>query len=141
MKALFSCNMMILVGYDYKQIAIGILCVSLALLVLVIAYRKLLQYLGKGAINKQDFCVLHPLEDTPSAKEVTFYFTCDKPKPYALWVLNEAMEDELLIKEGEATPGGNIVRFDTTTLSNGKYFYCLRTENQKTMKKMIVLNA
>jgi len=133
--------MMILAGYDYTQIAIGILCVSLALLVLVIAYRKLLQYLGKGAINKQDFCVLHPLEDTPSFKEVTFYFTCDEKKAYALWILDEEMNEKLLVKEGEASTGGNIVRFDTHTLSNGNYFYCLKTENQKTMKKMVVLNS
>ncbi len=131
---------MILAGYDYRQIALGILFVSLALLVLVISYRKLLQYLGKGAVNKQDYCVLYALEETPSADEVSFYFTSHEPKKYALWILDEQMSEHHLVKEGEATPGGTIVRFDTRSLSNGKYFYCLKTDNQKTMKKMVVSN-
>ncbi len=133
--------MIALVGYDFTQIALGILFVSLALLVIVIAYKKLLQYLGKGSVNKQDFCVLHPLDENPAKGTVQFYFTCEEPKNFALWILNANMEDQTLIKEGEASSGGTIVRFDTSTLSNGHYFFCLKTENQKTMKKMQVLNT
>ncbi|MCR9173665.1 MAG: hypothetical protein NXI10_14280 [bacterium] len=132
---------MILRGYDIQTIIIATLCVSLAILILVIAYRKLLQYLGRGSVNKQDFCVLYPLEKDPASGEVEFYFTCEEPKEYSLEILDAEMQELAKVKEGNASPGGTIVRFDTTSLSNGAYYFCLKTANQKTMKKMNVLNG
>ncbi len=132
---------MILRGYDIPTIIIATLIVSLSLLILVIAYRKLLQYLGRGSVNKQDFCVLYPLEKDPASGEVEFYFTCEETKQYSLEILDAEMQELKKVKEGEASPGGTIVRFDTTSLSNGLYFFCLKTSNQKTMKKMNVLNG
>jgi len=132
---------MLLVGYDIKTITIAVLCVTLSLLVLAIAYRKLLQYLGKGSLNKQDFCVLYPLEEEPSSGEVEFYFTCEQPKDYEITILDTEMQELKKVKASKASPGGNIVRFDTSSLSNGSYYYCLRTSNQKTMKKMRVANS
>lgn len=133
--------MLQLVGYDFKSIALGVLTVSLAILVLVIAYRKLLQYLGKGAVNKQDFCVLYPLEETVVKGEVQFYFTCEAPKEYVISILDANMQEVREVQQGNATPGGTIVRFDSTLLSNDSYYYCLKTANQKTMKKMVVRNS
>lgn len=132
---------MLLVGYDLGKIGVGILCVSLAILLLIIAYRKLLQYLGRGAINKQDFVVLHSLEQDPVSGTVDIYFTTDTERDYSIWVLDGNMQQIKSVKEGVATPGGTIVRFDTTELSNGHYFYCLQTSNQKTMKKMHIANS
>jgi len=132
---------MILLGYDIKTIVIASLFVSLALLVLVIGYRKLLQYLGRGGVNKQDFCVLYPLDNDPVSGEVEFYFTCEEPKKYTLEILNSEMQEFKKVQDGDATPGGTIVRFDTSSLSNGIYYFCLKTENQKTMKKMNVLHG
>lgn len=132
---------MILLGYDIPTIIIATLCVTLAVLILIIAYRKLLQYLGRGGVNKQDFCVLYPLEKDPASGEVEFYFTCDQAKQYLLEILDAEMQELKKVKEGEASPGGTIVRFDTTSLSNGMYYFCLKTSNQKTMKKMNVLNG
>lgn len=132
---------MLLVGYDIKTIVIAVLCVTLSLLVLAIAYRKLLQYLGRGSVNKQDFCVLYALEQDPASGEVEFYFTCEEAKDYELSILDTEMQELEKVKEGKASPGGTIVRFDTTSLSNGLYYYCLRTANQKTMKRMRVTNG
>ncbi|XOV67769.1 MAG: hypothetical protein ACFHU9_01095 [Fluviicola sp.] len=132
---------MILRGYDLPTIIIATLCVSLAVLVLVIAYRKLLQYLGKGGVDKQDFCVLYPLEKDPASGEVEFYFTCEELKKYTLEILDAEMQELTVVKQGEASPGGTIVRFDTTSLPNGLYYFSLKTSNQKTMKKMNILNG
>jgi hypothetical protein len=44
------------------------------------------------------------------------------------------------IRSQECFVGGNIVRYDSSKLTNGQYYYCLKTDNQKTMKKMSVLN-
>lgn len=133
--------MIALVGYDVSRIVLGVLFVSLAVLVVAIAYKKLLQYLGKGTPNKQDFCVLYTLEENPSKGEVEFYFTCEEDKDYAMWILDADMNDAVLVQEGLATRGGTIVRFDTTSLGDGHYYFCLKTSNQKTMKKMQIRNS
>lgn len=131
---------MILVGYDIQTIVIVTLSVSLAALVLVIAYRKLLNYLGKGTPDKRDFCVLYALESQPASGEVEFYFTCESPKSYNVTILDSEMQEYRKVSEGKAAAGGTIVRYDTRDLANGTYYYCLQTSNQKTIKKMVVDN-
>lgn len=132
--------MMILMGYSIGKVLVGILCVSLAVLVLFIAYRKLLAYLGKGSPAPKDYCVLYSLEISPSKGEVEFYFTTVAPKHVSIEILNEDMSLNKVVSAKECDEGGHIIRFDTTELSNGNYYYCLRSENQKTMKKMVVAN-
>lgn len=131
---------MILLGFSAGKIIIGVLAVSLALLLFVIAYRKLLAYLGKGNPPKEKYCVLYGLENPVVAGEVEFYFTTEEKKVVALEILNQNMDFVHLIVEKEFGVGGNIVRFDSSTLANGNYFYQLRTENQKTMKKLRIAN-
>ncbi len=125
---------------SFGKILIGILFVSLAILILVIAYRKLLGYLGKGATPKEDYCVLYGLEEDPANGEVSFYFTSESKRPVQIHVLDEKYGFVQEVYSAECKSGGNIVRFETTTLPNGQYFYCLITDNQKTMKKMSVAN-
>lgn len=132
---------MILMTYSFGKVAVGVLFVSLSLLVLYIAYKKLLSYLGKGNPVKEDYCVLYSLEVPVASKEIEIYFTTEQPKTVAIELLNADLSQNRIIKEGDFGIGGHIVRLDTTTLSNGEYFFCLRTENQKTMKKMFVENS
>jgi hypothetical protein len=132
--------MMVLVGFSMTQTLLGVLSVSLGLLVLIIAYKKLLAYLGKGSIIKEDYCVLYPLESDPISGEAEFYFTTEKNRNIIFELLNADLTNNQTLSNKECAIGGHIVRFDTRNLPNGLYFYCLRTENQKTMKKMNVLN-
>jgi len=132
--------MMVLVGFSLTKTLLGVLSVSLGLLVLIIAYRKLLAYLGKGTLVKEDYCVLYPLESDPIAGEAEFYFTTEIKRNIIFEVLNSDLTLNQVVLDKECAIGGHIVRFDTSTLSDGVYFYCLRSENQKTMKKMNVRN-
>ena len=66
---------MILIGFSIEKVLLGVLFVSLALLVLIIAYRKLLAYLGKGSPAPKDYCVLYSIEQDPVVGEVEIYFT------------------------------------------------------------------
>lgn len=132
--------MMVLVGFSVTQTLLGVLIVSLGLLVLIIAYKKLLAYLGKGSIIKEDYCVLYPLESDPISGEAEFYFTTEKNRNIIFELLNADLTTNQILSDKEYSVGGHILRFDTNLLPNGLYFYCLRTENQKTMKKMNVLN-
>ena len=76
----------------------------------------------------------------PASGELTFYYTSAKKKEVRLLILDSEMNDLKEIYKKECSVGGNIVRYDSTTLSNGEYFYCLKTDNQKTMKKMTIKN-
>lgn len=132
--------MMILMTYSISKVLIGILLASITLLIIVIAYKKLLAYLGKGNPNKADYCVLYKIEGDVATGEIEIYFTTETPKAIFVEILNEDMTLNQEIARREVTKGGHIVRFDSTKLANGYYYYCLQTENQKTMKKMYVKN-
>jgi len=131
---------MILMTYSISKVIIGILLTSITLLILVIAYKKLLARLGKGNPIKEEYCVLYSLEESPSSKEVSFYFTSNSERHIELSLLTNELTTLQIIAEKTVKEGGHITRFDTTTIPNGTYYYCLKTDNQKTMKKMIVAN-
>ena len=133
--------MMILMTYSITKVVLGILAVSLVLLVLYISYKKLLFYLGRGIPVAKDYCVLYSLEQDPAKGEIEMYFTTEFPKTVVIELLNADMSVNQLIVERDFKEGGHIVRFDTNTIENGIYFFCLRTDNQKTMKKMTVKNG
>ena len=132
---------MVLIGYAWSDIIVGILWVSLAVLILVIAYKLLLRFLNRGAVNRADFCEFYSLEIEPASGILPFYFTSDKVKNYRLLILDNDMNEILEIENKECKIGGNIIRFDSNQLKNGSYFYCLKTENQKVLKKMQVKNG
>lgn len=133
--------MMILMGYSISKVLIGMLFVSLAVLLIIILYKKMLTYLGKGIPEINDYCVLYSLEQNPVKGEMEIYFTTKKPKSVNIEILNSDMTLFKTIQENDFKEGGHIIRFDSNEIPNGEYFYCLRTENQKTMKKMLVKNV
>lgn len=130
---------MILAGF-FNNILIAVLCVTLAALVFIIAYRKLLQYMGKGKLPKEKYAVLYSLENNPSKGELEFYFTCEEEKNYRFEILKDDFSFLHLVNEGTMKSGGNILRYDSKLLANGTYYYRLLTDNQKTVKKMHILN-
>lgn len=132
---------MLLLGYNWLDVVFGILYVSLGLLVLVILYRKLLAYLGRNEPSKANYCVLYSLEKNPGSGEVTFYFTSEDEKDYKFYLTDKDGQTVHSVSEGKCTPGGNILRFDSTGIPNGSYYYVLETVNQKTAKKITVLNG
>lgn len=131
---------MILAGFSPTKIAIGILCVSLAILVLVIVYRKLLAYLGRGKMPAEKYCVLYSIENNPAHGELELYFTSEEPKEVTLELLNPDFTVHREIVRKNYPAGSHIVRFDSASVDNGTYFYQLRTDNQKTMKKVVIWN-
>lgn len=131
---------MILAGLNYGKLGIGILTVSLAVIVLIIAYKKLLAYMSKGEIPNEKYCVLTSLENDPVSGEIEFYFTTDEEKLVHLELLNPDLSLNREISTKTHKIGGHIIRFDSTSTPNGSYFYQLRTDNQQTKKKMNIFN-
>lgn len=132
--------MIVLAGFTITRVLISILSVSLAVLLLAIAYRRILNKLKKGVPVTEDYCVLYGLETHPASGEIEFYFTTETKKNIILELLNDDLTPLSVIEEKQVGVGGHIIRFDTKTLPNGVYFYQLRTENQKTMKRFTVMN-
>lgn len=131
---------MILVGFTFIDVLVKLLYVSLVLLVLIILYRFVLRRFSKGAIDTANYCELFTVEMDPAHGEIPFYFTSQTERKVKLSLLNDKMELIQVLKDFECTKGGNIIRFDSTSVANGNYFYELETENQKVMKKLVILN-
>lgn len=132
---------MILVGFNWQDVLIGMLWVSIVVLVLAIGYRKLLSYLGKDDIKREDYCVLYNVEESVVTGEIPFYFTSEQVKNVSIWIQDESMKDLFEVSNQECKVGGNIIRYDSSNLKNGTYFYCLKSDNQKISKKMVVFHG
>lgn len=109
-----------------------------AVLLLYISYKELLRRLGKGAPVKEDYAVLYGLENSRVSGEVEFYFTLEQPRQLTFMLLNSALEELEVLADQQFGQGGHILRYDTGKLEDGIYFYCLKSDNQKTMKRMVV---
>ncbi len=132
---------MILLGFSIANILIVTLSVTLGLLILFIIYRKILAYVSRGEPIQKDYAKLYPVEQNPASGEVTIYFTCEIEKDITIDLLDSNMN---LIKElfaKKCKEGGHIVRFDSENVIDGEYFYCLKSDNQKTMKKITISNS
>ena len=125
-------------GVPASRFIIGFLLVSICILVVVIAYRKLIGRFSRGHVKHKDFGVLHGLENITVSGVVEFYFTTEAPKDFVFSILDKELNEMLVLHEQNYPSGGHIIRFDTQVLANGIYFYCLRSDVQKTFKKMVV---
>lgn len=131
---------MMILAFTGMRVVVGVMIFTLSLLILVISYRKLLSYLGKGAVRHENYCLLSRLEIDPAKGKVQFYFTSVEKIPVKFQILDAEHNLVKEIFDAECKADGNIVHFDTTELENGVYFYSLVTPNQKTIKKMTVQN-
>lgn len=116
----------------------GTLIALSAVMMLYIAYKLVIKRFSRGALKKEDYALLFDLENKAQSGEMEFYFTIEQERRVVFSILNAKMEPVKVLQDKEFPSGGHIVRFDSTQLENGFYFYCLETDNQKTMKKMLV---
>ena len=130
-----------LIGFSIGKTAIGVLLVTLSLLICYIAYKKLLQYLGKGTLQANDYCVLYPVEQNPAKEILEIYFTTNQPKSVSIQLLNQDLSLHTQIENKNFGLGGHIIRYDINAIPDGNYFYALVTDNQKTVKKITIRNT
>jgi hypothetical protein len=115
------------------------LFVSLLILLGVIAYRSLLKKFQRGQVVHKEFCELYNLDQEPAQGELAFYFVCPEACEvrFAIWQLNQIVWE---VAQGTYEKGGHILRFDSTKLDNGVYYYGIMTSDQETKKRMTVAN-
>jgi len=126
--------------FDLGKTTIGFMLATMTILLLVIAYRRLLTYLRKGNIDTTKYCVLYRIEKNPAEGELEFYFTNEETKQIAFELLNNQFEVIETLASQDFEKGSHILRYDSAKLKNGTYYYQLRTDNQKTYKKLEILN-
>ena len=131
---------MIINAFSIEKIGIGVLFVTLILLLAIIAYRKLLQKFNKGNVLPDKYCVLYSLEKNPASGILEFYFSTEEAKLVNFEILDDNYECKEIVASKEFKKGNHILRFDSTKLKNGIYYYQIRTENQKTYKKITIEN-
>lgn len=129
-----------IISLSIEKTGIAILGTTLILLLLVIAYRKLLAYFRKDHLPKEKYCVLYRIEKNPAEGELEFYFTLEEKKHVDFDFLNDNFESLLSLASKEFEKGGHILRLDSRNYQNGTYYYQLKTDNQKTYKKLEILN-
>ncbi len=118
---------------------IDFLFISLFIIVAIILYRLLLRKLSKGKIDMDSFCTLYSLEKNPVSGEVEFYFVSpDMIKvEFSIWKENEKVFE---LKNDYFKKGGHIVRFESTSIPDGEYFFGIVTSNQRTVKRFKIQN-
>ena len=115
------------------------LVITLFIVIGIILYRLLLRRLSKGKVDMDTFCTFYSLEKNPVSGEVEFYFVSpDMIKvEFSIWKENDKIVE---LKNDYFKKGGHIVRFDSTTLPNGEYFFGLVTSKQRTIKRFKIQN-
>ena len=115
------------------------LFVSFLILLAVIAYRALLRRFQRGQVQHQDFCELYTLDQEPASGELAFYFVCPAPigVRFGIWQNNQLVVE---LANQEFDKGGHILRYESSLLPNGVYYYGIITAVQETKKRMTVSN-
>ncbi len=118
---------------------IEFLVATLLILLVIIAYRFLLRYLSRGRVNQALFCELYTLDHEPASGEVSFYFVCPETTfvTFAIWK-GDAIIKQLTSQEYEI--GGHLLKFQTSEIENGMYYFGIETTKQKTQKRFTVQN-
>lgn len=115
------------------------LFITLCIVISIILYRLLLRKLSKGKVDMDSFCTLYSLEKNPVSGDVEFYFVSpDMMKvEFSIWKENAKVQE---LKNDYFSKGGHIIRFDSTSLPNGEYFFGLVTSKQRTIKRFKIQN-
>lgn len=124
--------------YGIERYVHAILIGLSAALILYMFYKNVIKRFSKGHLDQKKYAKLFELEHTVVTGELEFYFTTEDAKDIRFSILSRDMQLLEVVKEGPVSSGGHIVRYGTDKLEDGIYFYCLETDNQKTMKRMRV---
>ena len=114
------------------------LAISLIVLLGIILYRKLLQYLSRNRIRTEEYINLYDLELSTVSGQIEFYFILPTSKFVQFEILDSNWQKILELAAKEFEQGGHIIRFDSRSISPGIYYYGIRTEGQVLHKKFIV---
>lgn len=122
------------------KIFISFLYILFTIITLAVLYKMLIRRLGRKSIKPELYCELVSIEHQPAGGIIDFCFFCNSAKHihFDITDLNFNPIEEITSKEYKA--GQHILKFDSTHIDDGFYFYRLRTDNQQIFKKIHIKN-
>jgi hypothetical protein len=136
---LFYYTLVAEMSWFYYKILLVSLGITLGLFLAFQGYKYFVRTVRKNEVYVPKI-ILHYVEHFVSKGEIMFHFEIREEQPILLELCNTNLENILTLKNETMTSGSYTVKFDTTTVSNGEYFYCLKGENQRLMKKFEIKN-
>ena len=96
--------------------------------------------MSRGGVDQTVYCTLYSLDKNLAKGEVEFYFITpsDMNVAFCIWKQEERVSE---IRNEVFTKGGHIVRFDTSSIPDGEYFFGIQTTDQKTIKRFKIQNS
>ena len=125
---------------DIARVIVNIGWGSLVVVILILLYSLLLRRMKRGQITLDEYVELYPLDKEFATETVQFFFKNKAAKDILFTVYAKDESFHEVIANKNFKPGGHILKFDTTKVPNGKYYFEVKTENQKTSKLMEVKN-
>lgn len=129
-----------LLAINISQTALTGLWITLGVVLLFIGYKFLLLRLKRDIPDYSSFVKLHPLEMNPASGELEFYFTMENSQNVQFKVKSEDNSFDTTLLNKNLSSGPHIVRFDSTTVPNGRYSFEVKTDQQQTMKFFDIIN-
>jgi hypothetical protein len=83
---------------------------------------------------------LHYVENFISKGEIMFHFEVSEEQLILFEICDVEMKPLQTLKNENMNSGSYTLKFDTTVLPNGEYFYCLKGDQQQLMKKFEIQN-
>jgi len=123
-----------------ETLLIDFLSITLFILLAVILYRLILRYMSRKHVKLAEYCTLFDVEDQPISGVIPFYFTTERDRHVKFLIETEQGNLVATVADQPFETGGHLLRFDSSILSNGTYFYILQTENQEIRKKLTIKN-
>lgn len=106
---------------------------------LFLGYKYLLKLLQKGKPSQQ-YAMLHTIHNNTATGETRFYFELPE-NTHVNFIIVDGNENEIaVLMQGNLNKGSYPVKWNSTDVKNGQYFYKLETNNQTISKKLTVTN-
>ena len=123
------------------QLLLNVVYVVLMVVLAIVLYKLLLKRLNRGNVVAGSFCELQAVTTKPAFGEIDFCFTCKENKHVDFEIVSLNFEPIISVVSKEFDAGQHILKFDSTQIENGEYYYQLRTNNQRIFKKIFIDNS
>lgn len=124
----------------FMQYAVYVLWVGLFLVLLLIANNRFKANQRAKLAKRNPEIRLFPYEYPSASGAITFFFEADDALEYTFFVINANNNEKHIIAQGTCRKGGQKIKFDTTTVDNGTYYYGIENQFQRTEKRLEVRN-
>jgi hypothetical protein len=122
------------------KLLLTIFYVASMVILLIVLYKALLKRMNRGNVSSDNYCELTSVEIRPSYGIIDFCFSCKEKRMIDFEIVTLNFEPIITIVSKEFEKGQHILKFDSTQLGNGDYYYQLRTNNQRIFKKITIDN-